>query len=256
MAILVTRPAPDNEKTAAALRSRGYDALLSPMLRYEAIAFHGEDDAAYDAVVITSANAIRAIESHPSRMRLFGLRAFTVGAHSAEAARGAGFGEVISAKAGAHALSSLIAKNVTSGKLKKGATLCYLAGADLAHDLAADLGARGFTVVTHTTYRMVPVAGFPAGISEAFRADGVEAVLHYSRRSARAFLDAARADGVEISALALPQCCISDAVAGILREAGAMQVVTARTPDDSAVLDALDRIVKAPSKGTSRASST
>lgn len=256
MAILVTRPAPDNEKTAAALRARGYDALLSPMLRYEAIAFHGEDDAAYDAVVITSANAIRAIESHPSRMRLFGLRAFTVGEHSAEAARGAGFGEVISAKAGAHALSGLIAKNVTSGKLKKGATLCYLAGADLAHDLAADLGARGFTVVTHTTYRMVPVAGFPAGISEAFRADGVEAVLHYSRRSARAFLDAARADGVEISALALPQCCISDAVAGILREAGAMQVVTARTPDESAVLDALDRIVKAPSKGTSSASAT
>jgi uroporphyrinogen-III synthase len=256
MAILVTRPAPDNEKTAAALRARGYDALLSPMLRYEAIAFHGEDDAAYDAVVITSANAIRAIESHPSRMRLFGLRAFTVGEHSAEAARGAGFGEVISAKAGAHALSGLIAKNVTSGKLKKGATLCYLAGADLAHDLAADLGARGFTVVTHTTYRMVPVAGFPAGISEAFRANGVEAVLHYSRRSARAFLDAARTDGIEISALALPQCCISDAVAGILREAGAMQVVTARTPDESAVLDALDRIVKAPSKGTSRASST
>ncbi len=30
MAILVTRPEPDNEKTAAALRTRGYDTLLSP----------------------------------------------------------------------------------------------------------------------------------------------------------------------------------------------------------------------------------
>ena len=248
MAILVTRPEPDNEKTAAALHARGYDTLLSPMLRYEAIPFHGEDDAAYDGVVVTSANAIRAIENHPSRMRLFGLRAFTVGEHSAEAARGAGFGEVVSAKAGAHALSDLIAKTVAAGKLKKGATLCYLAGADLAHDLAADLGARGFTVVTHTTYRMVPVAGFPAGISDAFRADRVEAVLHYSRRSARAFLDAARADGVEISALALPQCCISDAVAGILREAGAMQVAAARTLDEAAVIDALDRTLKPSSK--------
>lgn len=248
MAILVTRPAPDNEKTAAALRARGYDALLSPMLRYEAIPFHGEDDAAYDGVVVTSANAIRAIEDHPSRMRLFGLRTFTVGEHTAEAARGAGFGEVVSARAGAHALSDLIVKAVAAGQLKKSATLCYLAGADLAHDLAADLGARGFTVVTHTTYRMVPVAGFPAGISDAFRAEGVEAVLHYSRRSARAFLDAARADGIEISALALPQCCISDAVAGILREAGAMQVVAARTPDEVAVIDALDRTFKPSSK--------
>jgi len=248
MAILVTRPAPDNEKTAAVLRARGYDTLLSPMLRYEAIPFHGEDDAAYDGVVVTSANAIRAIEGHPSRMSLFGLRAFTVGEHTAEAARGVGFGEVVSASAGAHALSDLIVKNVAAGKLKKSATLCYLAGADLAHDLAADLGARGFTVITHTTYRMFPVAGFPAGISDAFRADGVEAVLHYSRRSARAFLDAARADGVEISALALPQCCISDAVAGILREAGAMQVAAARTPDEAAVIDALDRTLKPSSK--------
>ena len=47
-------------------------------------------------------------------------------------------------------------------------------------------------------------------------------MLHYSRRSARAFLEAARADGVEISALAVPQCCISANVAAILREAGAI----------------------------------
>ena len=118
MAILVTRPAPDNEKTAAVLRARGYETLLSPMMRYEAIPFHGEDDAAYDGVVITSANAIRAIESHPSRMHLFGLRAFAVGEHSAEAARAAGFGDVISARDGAHALSDLIVKTVAAGQLK------------------------------------------------------------------------------------------------------------------------------------------
>jgi uroporphyrinogen-III synthase len=248
MAVLVTRPAPDNEKTAAALRARGYDALLSPMLRYEAIPFHGEDDAAYDGVVVTSANSLRAIESHPSRLHLFGLRAFAVGEHSAEAAREAGFTDVVSAKAGAQALSDLVVRNVETGKLKKGATLCYLAGADLAHDLAADLGARGFTVVTHTTYRMVPVTGFAAGINDAFRAGRIEAVLHYSRRSARTFLDTARTEGVEVSALALPQCCISDAVAGLLREAGAMQVIAARTPDEAAVIDTLDRTLKPASK--------
>ncbi len=133
------------------------------MMRYEAIPFHDEDDAAYDGVVITSANAIRAIENHPSRLHLFGLRTFAVGDYTAEAARSAGFKDVVSAKAGARELSDLLVKSVATGELKRGATLCYLAGADLAHDLAADLGVRGFTVVTHTTYRMVPVAGFPAG---------------------------------------------------------------------------------------------
>lgn len=245
MAILVTRPAPDNERTAAALRERGYDALLSPMMRFEEIPFHDEDDAAYDGVVVTSANAIRAIADHPSRTHLFGLPAFAVGEQTAAAAREAGFVDVASARAGAKALGDLIAKK---GKLRKGATLCYLAGADLAHDLAADLGARGYTVVTHTTYRMVPVAGFSEHVGDAFRADGIEAVLHYSRRSARAYLDAARADGVEVSALSLPQCCISDAVAGVLREAGAMRVAAARMPDEKAIFDALDRALKPSSK--------
>ena len=248
MAVLVTRPEPDNEKTAAALRARGYDAALAPMMRYESIPFHDEDDAAYDGVVITSANSIRAIENHPSRLHLFGLRTFAVGEHSAEAARSAGFRDVTSAKAGARELSDLLVKDVAAKKLKNGATLCYLAGADLAHDLAADLGARGFTVVTHTTYRMVPVMGFPAGIGDAFRKGGIDAVLHYSRRSARAFLDAVKLDGIEISALAVPQCCISDAVAAILREAGAIQVAAARTPDEAGVLDALDRTLKPASK--------
>ncbi len=247
MAILVTRPAPDNEKTAAALRARGYKVLLSPMLRFEDIPFHDEDDAAYDGVVVTSANAIRAIADHPSRMHLFKLPAFAVGEQTAAAARDAGFTDVISGKANAGALGDLIAKKGSAGKLKKGATLCYLAGADLAHDLAADLGARGFTIITHTTYRMVPVAGFAAHVADAFRAGGIAAVLHYSRRSARAYLDAARQDGVEISALSLPQCCISETVAGVLREAGAMQVAAARTPDENAIFDVLDRTVKAPS---------
>lgn len=242
MAILVTRPIPDNERTATALRARGYDALLSPMLRFEEIPFHDEDDAAYDAVILTSANAIRAILDHPSRTHLFGLPAFAVGEHTADAARAAGFREVASAQGNAQSLVDLVVK-----RLKKDSTLCYLAGADLAHDLAADLGARGLTVITHTTYRMIPVTGFAARVGDAFRAGGIDAVLHYSRAAHGPISMRRGADGVEISALALPQCCISETVAGLLREAGAMQVAVARTPDENAIFDVLDRTLKASS---------
>jgi uroporphyrinogen-III synthase len=75
-------------------------------------------------------------------------------------------------------------------------------------------------------------------------ASRIEAVLHYSRRSARAFLEAARSGGVEISALALPQCCISSAVAAVLRDAGATQVLAAAQPDENALFEALDRALK------------
>ena len=120
----------------------------------------------------------------------------------------------------------------------------YLAGADLARDLAGELGEKGFTVVTHTTYRMIPVSSLPREICDAFVANRIEAVLHYSRRSARAFLDAARAGGVEISALAMPQCCISAAVASILRDAGATQVTAAAQADENALFEALSRALR------------
>ena len=244
MAILVTRPAPDNEKTAAALRERGYGVLLSPMLRFEPAAFDDEGETAFDAVVLSSANAVRAIDHHPARPRLILLPVFAVGGHTAQVARDAGFTNITIADGDAVSLRDRVIESAAAGKLKKKARLCYLAGADLARDLAGELGARGFTVVTLTAYRMIPVAGFSNAVSDAFRAGSIEAVLHYSRRSARAYVDAARADGVEISALALPQCCISETVAGVLREAGATQVAAARTPDESAMFDVVDRTLK------------
>ena len=121
-------------------------------------------------------------------------------------------------------------------QLKKASPLLYLAGADLARDLAGELGERGFTVVTHTTYRMAAVTDLPREAGDAFAANRIEAVLHFSRRSARAFLGATRAAGVEISALSVPQCCISEGVASVVREAGASQVVVAASPDENALL--------------------
>ena len=218
MAILVTRPHPDDETTARALRDRGFEVLRAPMLRFEPIPFQDDADARYGAVIVTSANALRAIAPHLEGSRLLNLPLFAVGEHTAAAAREAGFDEVIASKGDAGALRDLVLAAAKSKQLKKSSPLLYLAGADLARDIGGELGEKGFTVVTHTTYRMVPAPSLPREICDAFVAHEVEAVLHYSRRSARAFLEAARSGGVEISALALPQCCISVAVAA--RSAG------------------------------------
>ena len=244
MAVLVTRPRPDDEATATALRARGFEVLQAPMLRFEPVPFHDDADARYGAIIVTSANALRAIAPHLAGSRLLKLPLFAVGEHTASAARDAGFGEVLTAKGDAAALRDLVLAGVKSKQLKKASTLLYLAGADLARDLAGELGEKGFTVVTHTTYRMIPASSLPREICDAFVANRIEAVLHYSRRSARAFLDAARSGGVEISALALPQCCISSAVASILRDAGATQVTAAAQPDENALFEALSRALR------------
>ena len=249
MTILVTRPEPDNTTTVAALRRMGHDVLSAPMLRFEPVALQDDPDTHYGAVIVTSANALRAIAGQAGLPVLLDLPLFAVGDKTADAARDAGFAKVFSADGDAAALRDLIAsKKGTAKRLKSGDPLLYLAGADLARDLAGELGARGFTVVTQTTYRMAPIESLPRDIVDAFSAGKISAVLHYSRRSARAFIEAARAGGVEISALSLPQCCLSDAVAAIVRDAGATRVTVARTPDETALFALLDRTVETASR--------
>jgi uroporphyrinogen-III synthase len=239
MAVLVTRPHPDNEATARALRERGFEAVLAPMLRFEALPLADDLEADFAAVIATSANALRAVEAQLGA--LLKLPLFAVGEHTASEARRLGFGQVISAEGDAGKLRDLVRKSL---KAKKAKRLLYLAGSDLSRDLAGELSESGFEVVTQTTYRMTALSSLSRETRDAFAANEVEAVLHYSQRSARAFLEAARAEGVEITALAVPQCCISANVAAILREAGALQVLAAASPDENALIGALERALR------------
>jgi uroporphyrinogen-III synthase len=237
MAVLVTRPHPDNEATARALRDRGFMAVLAPMLRFEPVVPADDLDEGFGAVIVTSANAFRAIEAQLAG--LLQLPLFAVGEHTAAEARRLGFAKVIAAEGDASRLRERVRKEAG-----KGGRLLYLAGADLSRDLAGELTEHGFEVATCTTYRMAAVSRLPREIHDAFAENKIEAVLHYSQRSARAFLDAVRADGVEISALAVPQCCISANVAAVLREAGALRVLGAASPDENALFAALERALR------------
>jgi len=239
MAVLVTRPHPDNEATARALRERGFEVVLAPMLRYEQVPLDEPLEADLAGVIVTSANALRVVAGELAELAALPL--FAVGNHTADEARRLGFSRVISAEGDAAKLRQRVRKEF---KGKAAAKLLYLAGIDLSRDLAGELGADGFEVITRTTYRMVALSTLSRETREAFAANEVEAVLHYSQRSARAFLEAARADGVEISALAVPQCCISANVAAILHEAGAVQVLSAASPDENALFGALERALR------------
>jgi len=242
MTILVTRPQPDNEATGASLRARGFDVLLAPMLRFEPMALLEDEDADYAAIIVTSANALRAIEPQLPGHRWLKLPLLTVGDRTAAAARRAGFSKIISAAGDSQDLRELILAKARGKKREFGrGPLLYLAGADLSRDLAGELGEHGLTVVTRTTYRMVASSDLPPEALEAIAANQVQAVLHYSARSARVFVDAVRAAGVEISALAVPQCCISANVATVLREAGASRVALASSPDENSLFVAVDR---------------
>jgi len=244
MAVLVTRPSPDIDRTAEALRARRFEVLLAPMLRFEPVPLPALRDEEYGALIVTSANALRAVAPQLENSTLKKRPLFVVGAQTGAAAREAGFAKVISADGDAADLRDLIVDGVKRRIVRKRDALLYLAAADVSRDLAGELAAHGLNVVTQTVYRMAPVPTLPPEVCAAFAASGIEAVLHYSRRSAEAFVAAARVGGVEISALAVPQCCMSPTVAEVLREAGAARVMVAARPDENELFEGLARALR------------
>src|SRR5438045_3809605 len=135
MAVLVTRPLPDGETTAADLRARGFEAIAAPMLRFEAFGFR-DDDVIYGAVIVTSANALRAVESRLAGSYLLKLPLFAVGERTAAAARAAGFAEVVAGEGDAAALRDLVIENGKAKKRTKAKRLRQRRCAQLLGDLA------------------------------------------------------------------------------------------------------------------------
>src|SRR4051794_28022511 len=125
MAVLVTRPHPDNEATAERLRARGFKVLLAPILRFEPVAFRLDTDADYGGIVLTSANSLRAVRPQLADSRLLGLPLFAVGEHTASAARDAGFNKVIVAGGDAANLRIVVRDSVRDKALKKASSLLY-----------------------------------------------------------------------------------------------------------------------------------
>jgi len=100
--IAVLRPEPGNRVTAAAIEARGHGAIRMPLFAVRALAWDAPDADAFDALILTSANAVR--HAGPGLTALLGLPVYAVGAATAEAARRAGFDVVCVGTKGAEAL--------------------------------------------------------------------------------------------------------------------------------------------------------
>ena len=231
MRLLVTRPRPGAERTAAILHARGHRVVIAPLLRVEAVADADIGAGPWAAALVTSANAASAVAAHPRVPTLRTLPVFAVGRRSAQAMRNAGFAEVISADGDVGDLARLVAE-----RLPRGAALLYLAGTERAGDLAGDLIARGFGVETIVVYRAIAATNFAPDAIEAFT-HGIDGALHYSPRSAAAYVAAARAGGLVAAAVVKPaQFCLSAHVAAPLAQAGATDIRIAAQPTEAGLI--------------------
>ena len=227
MRVLVTRPLPDGERTAAALRGRGYDVLVAPLMQVRPIAADLSGD--WSAVIISSANAVGALNARQVSS-LIKLPLFAVGQRSADVAREAGFTNVRSADGDAGDLISLVASQAD-----KSATYLYLGGQDRAADVEGELAKRGIKVHSVTVYKNVTL-DYPPELVDALRNRKIDVALHFSRRSAENYVNGAKAAGLEQRAWTPRHFCLSAQVAEPLRAAGVGQVSVAPDPNEAALL--------------------
>jgi uroporphyrinogen-III synthase len=234
MRLVVTRPQADSERTAAALRARGHEVLIAPLLRVEPVT--ADLSGGWGGLIITSANAPGAIAGNPACKALFKLPLFAVGRRSADAARQAGFSDVTSAGGDVRDLVQLIAER----RADASAPLLYLAGEDRAADLVAELVVHGIAAEMRVVYRAAS-APFPPELTAALQAGEVAAVLHFSKRSAENYLAGAAQAGVAGQALTVRHICLSAQIAEPLSGAGAGRIAIAPRPDESALIGSLER---------------
>ncbi|WP_167730666.1 uroporphyrinogen-III synthase [Terasakiella sp. SH-1] len=237
MRILVTRPKEDAAPLVEALKKRGHQPVLFPLLTIVNEADGAKTLSSYkikdiQALLVTSANGVRAFASADKRRS---FKVLAVGDASAKAARQAGFKHVENANGDVESLAKLIKKE---GDPAKGKFL-HIAGSRLAGDLKGLLEADGFEYERVVLYHADKTTSLSPSLKKQITNREIDAVLLYSPRTATSF-----GELIEKADLVKHLDCIrayglSEAVASKIKHLPFKEMKTAPTPDQEALLGIL-----------------
>ena len=185
--IAVLRPEPGNRATAAAIEAAGHRAIRLPLFEARPLPWEVPEAEDYDALIVTSANAMR--HGGPGLARLLALPVHAVGDATAASARRAGF-EVV--QAGASGSAELLDVAEAAGVRRA----LHLAG----RERLVDRG--GIIADVRTVYAS---EALPVSAEAASQLEGAVALLHSARAGKRLaeIADAHRLDRSRIALVAI-----------------------------------------------------
>ncbi len=212
--ILILRPQPGADETAARARALGLAPVTAPLFTVRPLAWQAPADR-FDAVMLTSANAARL--AGDGLTSLLPLPCYAVGEATAQAAAQAGFATIVTGPSDGDALVARMAADGVRCAL-------WLSGAD-----RTALAETGMRIVPVAAYAADPVDRLSALASQALD-EGAVALLHSARAAALfAILAADRRAATRIAAL-------SGEVAQTAGP-GWARIVVADRPRDEALLE-------------------
>jgi uroporphyrinogen-III synthase len=182
MRILITRPAEDSATIAARLAAIGPEGVVVPLLTPRFDMDVSPDLAGVQAVLITSANGVRAFVQASARRD---LPVFAVGPQTAALARQAGFVDVRDADGDVHALAACAARWAKPD----GSALVHVCSHEAPGTLTTLLARAGFVVRAMRLYRMEVATALPDTARVALERGRLDAAMFFSPRSAGVFRD-------------------------------------------------------------------
>jgi uroporphyrinogen III methyltransferase/synthase len=220
--VLVTRDRSQSGRMVRALRDAGAEAVVVPMIRLEPPEDWAEVDAAldaietYDAMVITSANAIRFLagraEARGVSLDVAGLQVLCVGPHTAEATREAGVAvhRVPRSRYDAHGLLDEIANHLPP----EGRRFLFPRAQEAREVLPEGLSALGAQVDAVTVYRTLPPEVDAAELRTLLTEEGLDALTFTSPSTVENFVALLDAESREAAGR-----CIVAAIGPVTAEA-------------------------------------
>ena len=218
--LAVLRPEPGNAATCARAKAAGFEPLSLPLFAVRALAWDAPCADAFDALILTSANALRLAGAALAELK--SLPVLAVGPHTAAAARAAGF-EVVATGGGdgAEVAALAAARGITRA--------LHLTGQDRTLSVGGPIA------------QVIPVyesAAIPVDPAHLHALIGSIALLHSARAARRLaeLLDAAAIARADVAVAAFSPAIA--AAAGL----GWSGIASAATPDDAALFVAAARL--------------
>jgi len=205
----------------------GFTPVIAPMLEIRRMRATLPPSGRLQALLVASGNAIGALPASHHHLPLF-----AVGDATAARARQAGFEQVSSAGGDASALAELVARSCSVG----GGPLLLATGRGQGEALAADLRARGFTVVRRVVYTAIPVATLPAFARDAIAAGALDAALFFSAETARHCVSLLQSARLHEAVRTIDALAIGPSTAVALQGLPWRRILTADRPNQDAML--------------------
>ena len=217
--LVIIRPAPGAGKTARAARDMGLTPIVHSMFQAKPLRWEPPDPALYDALIVSSANALRL--GGPALAALQTMPVHAVGEATASAARALGFDIATTGESG---IEDLVRSLVQAGPQR------FLRLAGRQH---AKLVEPGMLIDTVIVYAIDPEP-MPAPLKKRLQQGDVTVTLH-SPRAARHFAAECDRRGLDRNRIAV--AALSDNVAEAAGT-GWRGVAVADAPEDARLLSA------------------